>query len=121
VPPLLEGIEPVVKVLMELLVQGVPLFSCTDLFERDTLSSSHGRLLVWQDEVTLSCCLWRSSLWDVRITECSPSRSRMPVADGVFTLLDAAVHVDCRHCARRPTTIAPGTRAGSLRRPLRDY
>jgi hypothetical protein len=40
---------------MELLAQGVPLFACTDLLERDNLSCSHGCLLVWQDEVMLSC------------------------------------------------------------------
>ena len=55
VPLLLEGIEPLVKTYMELLTQGVPVFSCTDLLERDKLSSSHGGLFVSQDAVTCSC------------------------------------------------------------------
>jgi hypothetical protein len=50
-------VEPLVKTRMELPAQGVPLFACTDLLERDHLSRSHGGLLVWQDEVTFSCSL----------------------------------------------------------------
>ena len=41
-PPVLKGIEPLVKTLVELLAQGAPLFSCTHLLERDNLSSSPG-------------------------------------------------------------------------------
>jgi len=37
-----QPIEPLVKAGMELPAQGVPLFACTDLLERDNLSSSHG-------------------------------------------------------------------------------
>ena len=37
-----QRIEPLVKAGMKLPAQGVPLFSCTDLLERDKLSSSHG-------------------------------------------------------------------------------
>src|SRR4029077_12356323 len=54
---LLQAIAPRVKALMELVAECIPLFSCTDLRKRDNLSSSHGSLLVWQDEVTLSCSL----------------------------------------------------------------
>jgi hypothetical protein len=50
-----QPVKPLVKAGMELPAQGVPLFSCTDLLERDNLSSAHGCLLVWQDDVTLSC------------------------------------------------------------------
>jgi hypothetical protein len=54
-PLLLKSIEPLVKALVQLLAQGGPLFSCTDLLKRDNLSRSHGGILVWQDEVMLSC------------------------------------------------------------------
>ena len=54
-PLLFEGIEPLVKAGMELLAQGVPLFSCTNLLKHDNLSRSPGCLLMWQDEVMLSC------------------------------------------------------------------
>jgi hypothetical protein len=37
-----QRIKPLVKAGMELPTQGVPLFSCTDLLERDNLSRSHG-------------------------------------------------------------------------------
>jgi hypothetical protein len=37
-----QPIKPLVKAGMELPAQGVPLFSCTDLLERDNLSRSHG-------------------------------------------------------------------------------
>jgi hypothetical protein len=37
-----QRIEPLVKAGMKLPAQGVPLFSCTDLLERDNLSRSHG-------------------------------------------------------------------------------
>ena len=50
-------VEPLVKAGMERLAQGLPLFSCTDLLERDQLSRSQGWLLVAQDEVMLSCSL----------------------------------------------------------------
>ena len=36
------GKSSLVKALMELVTQGVPLFACTDLLERDNLSRSHG-------------------------------------------------------------------------------
>jgi hypothetical protein len=39
---LLQAIEPLVKALMELVAECIPLFSCTDLLKRDNLSSSHG-------------------------------------------------------------------------------
>jgi hypothetical protein len=42
VPCLFEGIEPLVKALVELLVQGPPVFACTDRLERDNLSRSPG-------------------------------------------------------------------------------
>jgi hypothetical protein len=41
VPLRLQGIEPLVKARMELVTQGIPLFSCTDLLKRDNLSRSH--------------------------------------------------------------------------------
>jgi len=41
-PLLLEGVKPLVKALVALVAQGAPLFSCTDLLERDNLSGSHG-------------------------------------------------------------------------------
>src|SRR4029453_12117589 len=52
-----QPIKPLVKAGMELPAQGVPLFSCTDLLERDNLSCSHRGLLMWQDDVTVSCSL----------------------------------------------------------------
>jgi hypothetical protein len=41
VPLRLQGIEPLVKALVELVAQGAPLFSCTNLLKRDNLSRSH--------------------------------------------------------------------------------
>jgi hypothetical protein len=37
-----QPVKPLVKAGMELPAQGIPLFSCTNLLERDNLSSSHG-------------------------------------------------------------------------------
>jgi hypothetical protein len=42
----LQAIEPLGKALMELVAACIPLLACTDLLKRDTLSSSHGELLV---------------------------------------------------------------------------
>ena len=40
-PLRLQSIEPLVKALVELVTQGIPLFSCADLLKRDNLSRSH--------------------------------------------------------------------------------
>ena len=37
-----QRIAPLLKAGMKLPAQGVPLFACTDLLERDNLSSFHG-------------------------------------------------------------------------------
>jgi len=47
--------KPLGKAGMELLAQSIPLFPCTALLERDHLSCSQRCLLVWQDDVMLSC------------------------------------------------------------------
>jgi len=44
-----------IAALVEVLTQGVPLFACTDLRKRETLSNSQRCRLVSQDEVTFSC------------------------------------------------------------------
>ena len=41
-PLRLQGIELLVKARVELLPEGLPLFSCTDLGYRDNLRTTHG-------------------------------------------------------------------------------